>query len=105
MVAAITFTDLVEDVLRTLREPPFDFRKAIQCCRFQIPTPPALPVAKRIRAIHRIVLTASHPASSQKFHVSARRLLAFATSLSVPLPEPPQPAYSISPCTPREQLD
>jgi hypothetical protein len=74
MVAAITFADLVEDVLRTLREPPFNFRKAIQCCRFPIPTPPALPVTKRIRAIHRILLTASRPASSQKFYVSARNL-------------------------------
>jgi len=58
MVAAITFTDLVEDVLRTLREPPVDFRRARRCCRFQTPIPPALPVTKSIRSIHRTLLTA-----------------------------------------------
>ena len=105
MVATITFTDLVEDVLRTRREPPFDFRWASWCRRFPTPIPPALPVTKSIRAMRRTLLTAERPASLQKFHVSARHLLSFAASLSVPLPEPPQPAYSISSCTPREPLD
>ena len=53
MVAAITFTDLLEDVSRTLPEPPFDFRRAPRYCKFPTPTPPALPVTKSIRAIHR----------------------------------------------------
>jgi hypothetical protein len=33
MVAAIISTDLVEDVSRTLPEPPIDFRRASRCCR------------------------------------------------------------------------
>ena len=105
MVAAITFTDLVEDVLSTFREPPFNFRRVLRCCRVSTPTPPALPVTKNIRAIHRILLTAERPASLQKFHVYARNLVMFAASLSVPLPKPPQLAHSISPCTPKELLN
>jgi hypothetical protein len=105
MVAAITFTDLLEDVPRTLPEPPFDFRRAPRHCKFPTPTPRSLPVTKSIRAIHRTLLTAACLASLKKSHVCARHLLSFAASLSVPLPELPQPAHSISPCTPREQLD
>ena len=75
MVAAITFTDLLEDVPRTLPEPPFDFRRAPRHCKFPTPTPLALPVTKSIRAIHRTLLTAVCPASLQKSHVSARHLL------------------------------
>ena len=93
MVAAITFTDLLEDVPRTLPEPPFDFRRAPRHCNFPTPTPLALPVTKSIRAIHRTLLTAACLASLQKSHVSGRHLLSFVASLSVPpLPEPPQPA-------------
>jgi len=105
MVAAITFTDLVEDVSRTFREPPFDSRRVPRCCRVSTSTPPALPVTKSIRVIHRTLPTAVCPASLQTVHVSARRLLMFVASLSVPLPEPPQSAHSISPCTPKEPLD
>ena len=105
MVAAIIVTDLLEDVPRTLPEPPFDFRRAPRHCKFPIPTQLALPVIKSIRAIHRTLLKAVCPASLQKSHVSGRHLLSFAAFLSVPLPELPQPAHSISPCTPREQLD
>ena len=105
MVAAITFTDLLEDVPRTLPEPPFDFRRAPRHCKFPTPTPRALPDTKSIRPIHRSLLTAACLASLQKFHASVRYLLRFAASLSVPLPEHPQPAHSISPCTPRELLE
>jgi hypothetical protein len=52
------------------------------------------------------IALAERPASLQKFHVSARHLLSFAASLSVPpLREPPQSAHSISPCTPKELLN
>src|ERR1035438_1467696 len=91
---------LISDELSTFREPPFDFRKTPRYCRFPAPTPPALPVTKNIRGILRNLLTASHPASLQKFYVSARNLLMFAASLSVPLPKLPQLAHSISPCIP-----
>ena len=77
MVAAITSTDLVEDVLRTLREPPFDFRRATRCCRFPTPTPPALPVTKSIRAMHRPFLqryVRLHCQMSTNFRGTCRRL-------------------------------
>jgi hypothetical protein len=96
---------LISDELSTSQEPPFDLRRATRCCRFSIPTPPALPVTKNILAIHCTLLTAEHPASLQMFHASARHLLMFVACLSVPLLEPPQPAHSISPCTPRVPLD
>ena len=105
MVAAIISTAFLEDLSRTLQEPPFDFRRVPWCCRVSSPTPPALPVTKTTRDIRLSSVTASRPASSQKFYVSARNLLMFAASLSVPLPEPHQLAHSISPCTPKEQLD
>jgi hypothetical protein len=58
MVAAITFTDLVEDVSRTFREPPFDSRRVTRCWRFPTPTPPALPVTKTTRDIRLSSVTA-----------------------------------------------
>src|ERR1035441_4964488 len=67
-------TALISDELRTSQEPPFDFRRAYRRCRFPIPAPRSLPVTKSNRAIHRILLTASHLVSSQKFHVSVRHL-------------------------------
>ena len=105
MIAAIISTDLPEDVPRTSPKPPLDFRRAPWNCRFPTPTSPALPATKSVRAIYRIFLTAECRASLRTVHVSARRLLMFVASLSVPLLEPPQLAHSISPCTPREQLD
>ena len=39
MVAAITVADLLEDVPRTLPEPPFDFRSAPRNCKFPTPYP------------------------------------------------------------------
>ena len=67
---------------------------------------PLLPVIKSTLSMPHSFLTAECPASLQKFHVSERHLLSFVASLSVPpVPEPPQPAYSISPCTQKEPLD
>src|ERR1035437_9006879 len=96
---------LISDELSRSEEPPFEFRRVPRYCRVSSPTPPAPPVTKSICSIHPILLTASRPASSQKFHVYARRLLSFAASLSVPLQELPQLAHSISPCTQKEPLD
>jgi hypothetical protein len=79
-------SNLVEDVMDT------------------VPMPSLLPTTKLTRAMYRTLLTAERPASLQKFHVSARHLLMFVASLSVPLPKPPQLAHSISPCTPKELL-
>ena len=106
MVAAITFTDLLEDLPRTLPEPPFDFRRAPRCCRFPTPTPPALPVTKSIRTIHHPQLTASHPASLRNVHVPARHLSRFVSSLCVPPSSAHlQPAEQISLGIPKELLN
>ena len=106
MVAAITFTDLLEDVPRTLPEPPFDFRRAPRHCKFPTPTPRSLPVTKSIRAIHRLLLTALRPASLRNVHVSARHLLRFVPSLCVsPLRAHPQLASQTSSSIPKELLN
>ena len=106
MVAAIIVTDLLEDVPRTLPVPPFDFRRTSWCRRFPTPTPPAPPVTKNIRAIHRLLLTALRPASLRNVHVSARHLLRFVPSLCVsPLRAHLQPAEQISLGTPKELLN
>ena len=74
MVAAIISTDFLEAESSTSPEPPIDFRRAHRCRRVPTPTSPALPLTKSICTIHRTLLTASRPASSQKFYVSARNL-------------------------------
>ena len=72
-LGGIVVPDLINEMLRTMPTPPFDFSRAPLCCK--LATPPLMPVTKKTLAIPCSLPKAECPVSSEIFQALLQRLV------------------------------